>query len=279
VYVSNPARNRITEINPETGATRVIVDGHFSSPGGIAIGQSDGREALFVADFWGNQLAETASGATHRWERPTGVPSTANLAVSDKVYALSSIWPLGAVFVANRATNKTIKTVPLGAPYGMAFMPDGSLAVADYKNNALVRLAAGESRDKTTVTSALNGPVGVAAAGAKAVYVSEYGAGTVARIRLADGARTEIKAGLEKPEGLAVDRDGALIVAETGRQRVLRVDPATGATTVLASGIPMGLAGGPDVPAPFLMTGMAIGGDGSIYVSADVTNAVYRIRR
>ena len=278
LFVSNPAANRITEINPETGHTRIVVGGSMSSPGGIATGTSGGGEAVFVADFWGNRIVAADTGALTAWQRPKGVPSSGAVAVAGDRFALSSIWPIGAVFLADLNTNKVLRNVALGAPYGLAFLPDGSLLIADYKGNQLLRLAGAEGRDKTVMAAGLDGPVGVAAA-TDVVYVTEYGAGTLARIALADGARSVIATGLDRPEGIAVDRDGWLIVAETGRDRLLRVNPAGGEREVLATGIPMGLAGGPDLPPPFLFSGVAVGADGTVYASSDRRNAVYRIRR
>jgi sugar lactone lactonase YvrE len=277
LFVSNPAANRITEIDPETGRTRIVVSGSMSSPGGLATGRMGAREGVFIADFWGNRFVAAETGALNAWRRPAGVPSSGAVAVAGDRFALSSIWPVGAVFIADLNTNKTLRTVALGAPYGMAFLADGSLVVADYKGNQLVRLSSADSREKSVVATGLDGPVGVAAAG-DALYVSEYGAGTIARIAPGDGARSVIAAGFDKPEGIAVDRDGWIIVAETGRERLVRVNPADGEREVLATGIPMGLAGGPDLPPPFLFSGVATDADGTIYASSDRRNAVYRLR-
>ena len=280
LYVSNPAANRITEIDPATGRTRIVVGGSLSSPGGLATGRLGDRQVLYIADFWGNRFVSVETGALNAWERPAGVPSTGAVAMAADRYALSSIWPVAAVVIADRETNKTRRTVSLGAPYGMAFLGDGSLIVADYKANQVLRLGAGDNREKTVIADGLAGPIGVAAAGPDAVYVSEYGAGTIARIAIAAGASPVIIArNLDRPEGIAVDRDGRIIVAETGHQRLLRVNPADGRREVLAAGIPMGLAGGPDLPQPFLFSGVAVGEDGTIYASSDVRNAVYRIRK
>lgn len=46
---------------------------------------------------------------------------------------------------------------------------------------------------------------------------------------------------------------------------------------MIAGNLPMGLVGGDDLPAPFLLTGVAIGENGAIYVGADRDNAVYRL--
>jgi len=244
VYVSNPAFNRITEINPETGATREIVGGRLSSPGGLAIHQHEGRDALFIADFWGNRYADPETGTITMFPSPPGVTASAGIAMNDAYYALASIWPIGAVYIVERESNQRLKIVPVGAPYEMEFLADGSLLVTDYKNGSLLRLAAGKDRGKTIVADSLDGPVGLARAGADAVYLSEYDSGRILRVALLDGARSEIATGLDRPEGIAVDADGDLIIAETGRDRLLELNPETGGMRVIGEGIPMGLEAG-----------------------------------
>ena len=119
IYTSNPAFNRVTEINPDTGETRQIVGGHLSAPGGIQIRQDQGGEALFVADIWGNKIADPETGEVTRFPPPTGVTASASIAVSDNYYALASVWPFGVVYVIRRETNELVKRVAMGAPYGM----------------------------------------------------------------------------------------------------------------------------------------------------------------
>ena len=57
--------------------------------------------------------------------------------------------------------------------------------------------------------------------------------------------------------------------------RLSRVEVATGAQTQIASGLPVGYL---DAPYP-RSGGVAVGADGSLYVAADVENAIYRLRR
>jgi sugar lactone lactonase YvrE len=288
VYVSNPAFNRVTEINPETGDTRVIVEGKLSFPGGLAIGASDGKDTLFIADFWGNRLADPDSGELTMFPPPQGVTASASIAVSDDFYAAASIWPFGVVYLIDRATNKLVKRVGVGAPYGMAFLADGSLLVANYKKNEVLRIGAGKSRDKTVVAANLDGPVGLAVDAARGViYVSEYGSGQVIGLPLDRPvcmAETEtgcekivtIMTGLDKPEGIAVDSAGTLFVAETGTNTIRAL--TVGSEVPVAIGnIPLGLTGGDDMPAPYISTGIAVDARNRIYVSSDIENAIYRI--
>jgi glucose/arabinose dehydrogenase len=80
------------------------------------------------------------------------------------------------------------------------------------------------------------------------------------------------------PEGLAQTPWGTWIVAETIARKLTEIDPATGARRTVAENLPIGLPAGPGMP-PFNMpTGVAVGSDGTIYVTADRTNSLHRIR-
>ncbi len=71
-----------------------------------------------------------------------------------------------------------------------------------------------------------------------------------------------------------------MVVAEVGAKRVVAIDPSGKAKIeVLADHLSIGLDVGPQVPAPFLPTGVAITKDGAIYVTGDVDNTLYRITK
>jgi len=277
VYVSNPATNTITALDPATGATRVVTEGHLSSPGGIALVEVGGRTALLVADLWGNRYFDAETGARTMLPSPRGVMASASLAAHDRYLALASIWPLGLVYLIDRDAQKIVKTGKFRAPYSPVFDRDGSLLVADYEAGTITRLAPGDSRDKAEVTAGLAGPAGLVLTADRALYVSEYDGGRVVRVDPGTGRRDVLAEGLDRPEGLALDGLGRVLVAETGAGRLLRIEPATGGITTLAAGLPIGLAGGPDVPAPFLPTGIAVDDAQNIYLSADVDNALLKL--
>lgn len=278
IYVSNPALNTITAIDAATGKTRAITTGQLSSPGGIALATREGRPVVVVADFWGNRYFDRLTGARTMLKMPRGVTASASLAVQGDSLALASIWPFGLVYLVDTRAGKIVKTAKFEAPYDPVFLADGSVVVADYGAGTLARLAPGKGRDRSELAGDLRGPVGVAA-DADGIYVAEYDAGRIWRISLSDGARALVAEGLDRPEGLAIAADGTLFVAETGRRRLLSVDVLTGEIGVIADELAIGLAGGPDLPKPFLPTGVAVDETGDIYVAADIDNAVYRIRR
>ena len=118
-------------------------------------------------------------------------------------------------------------------------------------------------------------PLGLASDG-DTLYVGDWATGIVWAV--GPGGPAPLVTGLNQPEGLAVDGD-RLLVVETGEQRVIGIDLATGAQSEVIVGFDFTL----ENPVGFFPYGavssVAVGGDGSLYVSDDGTNSVYRFRR
>ena len=118
-------------------------------------------------------------------------------------------------------------------------------------------------------------PLGLASDG-DTLYVGDWAAGTVWAV--SDSGTSLLASGLVLPEGLAVDGD-QLLVVETGLKQVTAIDLATGD---LSAAI-VGLDYSDRVPENFfpygMMAGVAVGNDGSIFVSDDGVNTVYEFRR
>ena len=72
----------------------------------------------------------------------------------------------------------------------------------------------------------------------------------------------------------------SLLARELGVEPVIEHrDPRKGdQRRTVAEGLPIGLPAGPGMPPPYVPTGVAVGPDGSVYVSADRNNAIYRVR-
>ena len=71
---------------------------------------------------------------------------------------------------------------------------------------------------------------------------------------------------------------GTFIVAETAVGRLTEIDIATGLRRTVADKLPIGLSAGPGMPPPYVVTGVDVAADGSMYFSADRNNAIYRVR-
>ena len=136
-------------------------------------------------------------------------------------------------------------------PYGVAVGGDGSLYIADTYNNRIRRVGA----DGIITTVAGTGIYGSSGDGGPATQAS-----------------------LTHPLGVAVGGDGSLYIADTNSSRIRRVGADGIITTVAGTGTHGSSGdGGPATQAslthPF---GVAVGGDGSLYI-ADSGN--HRIRR
>jgi sugar lactone lactonase YvrE len=109
-----------------------------------------------------------------------------------------------------------------------------------------------------------------------ALYLTEA-TGRLVRLPLDASAPLRVIAdGLAMPEGLAETPWGSFIVAESAARRLVEIDRVSGSRRTVADKLPIGLAGGPGSPAPYVPTGVAVGADGTIYMSADRDNAIYR---
>ena len=82
---------------------------------------------------------------------------------------------------------------------------------------------------------------------------------------------------LSQPEGLALTPLGSLIIAETGAKRLIELTIETGAVQVVAEVLPIGLPLPSNLPSYAFPTGVVVDAGGSIFVSADVNNALYQI--
>ena len=197
--------------------------------------------------------------------------------MSSRQFALAS-WFTGTVQLIDRATLKT-DTMLHGfkAPYDAIPMEDGSVLVAELATGSITRASGAEFKDRKTVASGLGGPVQMILGTDGHLYVTEA-AGKLTRIDLATGAKSEVASGLLLPEGVAQTPWGSLIVAETAARRLVEIDPSNGSRRTVADNLPIGLEAGPGMPPPYVVTGLSVGPDGSIYMSADRNNAIYRIR-
>ena len=60
--------------------------------------------------------------------------------------------------------------------------------------------------------------------------------------------------------------------------RATEIDITNGTRRTVAENLPIGLEVSPGLPPPGVPTGVGVGADGIVYMSADRNNAIYRIR-
>ncbi len=289
IYVSRTADGEIVEINPDTTAVRVVIPGGFTGPGGISTVNVDGKEQLLVADLTGNRFVDTKSGAVSRVENfHSFLPRAAREYMGGASAGITGTWlystnaMINAVHVIDLETGKPEHTYKnVFSPYDLAVTASGEVIVAEFGLGRLLRLSrtAEGKHKKSVLAKGLKGPVGVALLGTTDVLVTETYTGVLSQVSLADGTVTRLLEGLEQPEGLAVTDDGKVIVAEVGAQRLIQFDPQSGTTETLVENLPIGATLW-RTPAPaFLLTDVAIGRNGDIYLTADRTNDVLKISR
>ncbi len=277
LYVSNFDDGFVWHIKPN-GKAKTILDGGPIAPGGIAVvPRSDGKggvkESIFVADIWrlrefagwsGQELGEFGAGLAYRFTVST-----------DGEKLILSEWANSQVIFIDLATMETVETdrsfaIPLNAiPFA------GDTIVAELRGGRVVRRS-----DHLALTTGLIVPTGLAG-NDQDLYVADWWTGVVWQL-VDDGAiltpRRFVAAGLARPEGLAFDLDGTLLVVETGTGRLARIDPTTGVVSEVFSGLEVGLSAITGFPPPYIFSGVAVGPTGTIYVTGDRGNVIYRYK-
>jgi sugar lactone lactonase YvrE len=278
LFVSNMADNGIQEIDVRSGVARQVVKGTLAIPFGIAAVTEGGRDTLYVADTFALRTLDGAQGKvtdiarSHAAGTPIGYP----VAVTANQRYVIVTNNEGPVQRYERSTMRLVQSWNDTHAGNAIEMPSGALIVAATTLGKLSKIVSGSgsgSEQRTEIAADLVAPVGLAIAGDSAVYVSEMAAGRVSRVDVSTGARHVVAQGLNRPQGIATEGSGVLVV-EAGKGRLVRIDPSNGATEVIARDLPVGL---PNVP--ITLSGVAVGAGGTIYVTSDIENSIWRLRR
>lgn len=275
IYVANMADNSIEAFNPATGELRMLTGGKLAVPAGVKIEGDD----LWVADIFSFRKVDARTGNVQDIFRmqSSDMEYPFAVGVSPTHFALTS-WFTGSVQLVDRKTLKTSAMIHgLKAPMDAIPMPDGSVIYVELATGSITRASGDNFANRKVIAQGLTGPVQMVIGKDGALYVTEA-AGKLTRVNMADGSKTTLAEGLALPEGLAQTPWGSFIVAETAARRLTEIDPANGSRRPVAENLPIGLPAGPGMPPPYVVTGVAVGGDGTIYVTADRNNALYRIR-
>lgn len=283
IYVSNMADNSIEEVNPETGATKRVIIGQLALPGGIGVVTDGDKDTIYVADVFAYRTVDGITGKVSETSRMHADGVTLEYPMSATArgdFVVLSSWFTGTVQLIDRTTGKTLEMLHgFKAPHDAVRLADGSILVNELGSKSLVRASGEHGKDRKTVVGDLAGPVGLVVTDDTTAYVTEAFAGLVSKIDLASGAKTVVAKDLKGPEGIALAPNGKLIVAEVAAKRVISIDPQTGAVTELAGNLPIGLASAAGTLPTNIPTGVGVGASGTIYVSSDIENAIYTIKK
>ncbi|MEK7687243.1 MAG: PQQ-binding-like beta-propeller repeat protein [Pseudomonadota bacterium] len=278
LFVTSMTDNGIYLVDKHTGAAKTIVEGKLAVPTDLAVTTDGGRETVHVADVFSYRTVDGQSGAVSDVLRVHGDTHAYPIGISvGPKHVLLSSWFSNTVEKVDRKTGKLAATLAgFAAPVDALESADGSLYVAELASGNLVKVSP-DGKTRSTVAKELRGPVAMAQGPGNLVYITEIAGGAVLQIDVATGARKVVADGLAGPEGIDVGPDGRLFVAEVGQKRVVAIDPASGARTVIASNLDIGLAPFPGGPPALVPTGVAVAKSGTVYVSSDIRNALYKL--
>jgi len=258
------------------GEVEALNEAGWPAPSGVAV-TADGTLWVAADPFSIRGIGANGEPATSFYDRydPPGMEPATGFSLAadgDNLISTSSFSNVVQVFdPATGAVIEDIRTlaVPLNAiRHGDALvaaqggLPDG---------NNVVNAATGEE-----LIGGLALPTGLASDG-DTLYVADWAQGMVFAVP-SEGDAVPLATELSFPEGLALDGD-RLLVVEEGLDRVSAIDLASGTVTPVIEGLDLG---GRVLPgsAPFgSLTGVAVGPNGSIFVTEDVTNTVYEFAR
>jgi sugar lactone lactonase YvrE len=278
LFVTSMTDNGVYLVDKQTGSHRTIVEGKLAIPSDLAVVSEGGKDTVHVADVFSYRTVDGQSGAVADVLRVHGDTHAYPIGISiGPKHTLLTSWFSNTVEKVDRKTGKLVATLgDFAAPVDALEAADGTIYVAELASANLVKVSP-DGKTRSTVVKELRGPVALAQGPGNLVYVTEIAAGAVTQIDVVTGVRKVVADGLAGPEGIDVGPDGLLYVAEVGQKRVVAIDPATGTKTVIASNLDIGLASYPGGPPALVPTGVAVGRTGTVYVSSDIRNALYKL--
>lgn len=281
IYVSNMSNATIYAVNPADGAVRTVVSGPLATPTDLVITDGPEGEKLHVADVFAYRVIDTATKAITDPLRMYRDETENQLGIgAGKSKVLITSWAAGMVQVVDRASGAAIIRHGFTAPTDALELSDGRLIALEAATGTVRLVGEGDAPGEVLVTG-LNFPVAMAEAADGKLYVTETNpaaTGALTVVDLAAKTVTRVLEGLAGPEGIDIGADGKVYLAEAGAGRVIAYNPADKSKTVLAEGLKTGLPGAEGTLPAYTTTGVAVSKkDGSVYVSSDITNAIYRL--
>jgi sugar lactone lactonase YvrE len=272
IYFASVADSRILSLDPRTGAKRTVVDGRFTIALGSAMTTIDGKESLVVADPFGYRYVDPASGQVTRpsWQANRGASSAV---AADAKYIALSYAGSNRVRVIDRTTDTVaMESTEIAGPRGIALTSTHRVIVADASGNRLVAL---DGKEVQTLSQDVRQPVGLILENDTTAFVTEYTAGTVARVNLTNGQRSVVARGLVGPTGLALLKDGRIAVIEPDKGRVSAINLTSGTRDILADGLATSTSSF-HLPRD-TNTGISVMSNGDVLVTCPADNSIIKI--
>jgi sugar lactone lactonase YvrE len=279
MFVSNADEGYIAEIFPN-GHYRLVSPGGMIAPGGVAVLPDDKhKESVYVADLFTLRQFDSRTGKQlshmHKsWIDPLALnppitvsPDGNNLMLSSFVNNTVQVW--------DPENRQVIVTYPgFTAPLN-AIRFQGDPVVSELGTGRVVR----ETPGGRVTLAQLAVPTGLAGSGDN-LWAADWAMGKVFQLVAGGVVLPEpisVASGLAFPEGLAVGPDGNLLVVETGTGSLLHINLVNGVVTTLASNLQLGMPAPVNAPPTWFFNGVAVGPSGTIYVTGDIANVLYRI--
>ena len=288
LFVSHARDGSIYEIVDEL-STRLVSPGGMIAPGGMALLPSQTGATLYVADLLSLRAFDAETGEatgvqTHFIGDPEAVVAPMTLHLDGDGNLVIASWVSNAVQVWDPRARTALATYTDFATPLNAIAVERDLVVAEMGagpgDGRLIRLRGGDPTARDTIATGLGLPAGMVASDGS-LWVTDRGAGQVLKV-LSEGKPTwtplPVAIGLSAPEGIALAPDGSLLVVETGRRQLVRIPVGSAQAEAVVRGLAVGLEGPPTTPATWVFSDVVSDDDGTIFVTGDRENVVYRIR-
>ncbi|WP_437675826.1 hypothetical protein [Sorangium sp. So ce131] len=280
LYVSSATDGFIVRIEPN-GPVHTLLPGGLIMPGGVAVTTEGGVESVYVGDLASLRKFDGDTGAPLGVERPflgaSDLHGPATVSADGATLIVTS-WFASVVQIYDPATAAVLDTYsdfvsPINAVRFQGDVVVAELGAAPGAARVVRRTGGGP-----VTLAPMTVPSGLAVSGGD-LWAADWATGEI--LQVASGGATlspplVVAGGLDQPEGMAVDLDGTLLVVESGKRRLLRVDPSTGDTSVVKRHLEVGLDAVPGTVPTYALSSVAVGPSGTIYVSGDEGNVLYR---
>lgn len=285
IYATSITEGQVFEVGIDGPIRAINADGGMTQPGGVVVIDGDGGPMLVVADWDVVRLFDPqtgdARGAYHSVIGRPGLSGSTTVASAPGGLVFTSYLENAVKLWDPRTQELRMERYDVAVPTN-AIAYNGGVAVAELGTGEITWLDWADAEGRRTLATGLQVPTGLVSDGER-LWASDWALGTLMLIADHGGALTEprvLTADLVHPEGLALAPDGRILVVEAvapSAGQLRAVDPTDGSTEVLAEELQLGREG-PAGAAPYgAFNGVTVGSDGSVYITGDIDNAVYRL--